>query len=423
MTVTPVVAHTKTDWSHKKLNELGFVGRGRSRHRPRNEPSLYGGAYPFVQTGEIKVADLYITTYSQTYNEKGLAQSKLWDPGTLLITIAANIAETAILKIQACFPDSVVGFIANPNESDVRFIKYYIDTLKLRMQNVSRGTTQDNLPLEKLLSFDFFVPPLPVQRKIAAVLSAYDGLIEINTRRIRVLEEMARAIYREWFVKFRFPGYQNVRMVDSALGPRPEEWIVGNLGELVDFNRGVEPGSKNYFHKPDEGRIPFLRVGDLSSRDSQIFVDESLTLGKVLANEDIAITLDGSVGIVRFGLFGAYSTGIRKIVVHDKAVIGWAHLYCLLNSDHVQSVIQAHAKGTTILHAGSAIDHMRFVLAPASVIAKFEDLVAPMLKLILTLSKRIEVLRQTRDLLLPRLVSGEVDVSELDIPSGDEVNV
>ena len=95
-----------------------------TEHRPRNEPSLYGGPYPFIQTGEIKAADLYIREYSQTYNAKGLAQSKLWNPDTLCITIAANIAETAILKIQACFPDSVVGFIADPNKSDVRFVKY-----------------------------------------------------------------------------------------------------------------------------------------------------------------------------------------------------------------------------------------------------------------------------------------------------------
>jgi hypothetical protein len=192
-------------WSSQKLDELGFVGRGKSKHRPRNAPFLYDGPYPFIQTGDVKAAELYITDYTQTYSEEGLAQSKLWKPDTLCITIAANIAETAILKIEACFPDSIVGFIADPQKSDVRFIKYYIDTLKLRMQNISRGTTQDNLSLDKLLSFDFLVPPLPTQRRIASILSAHDDLIENNTRRIKVLEQMAQAIYREWFVEFRAP--------------------------------------------------------------------------------------------------------------------------------------------------------------------------------------------------------------------------
>src|SRR6266704_642176 len=102
---------------------------------------------------------------SQTYNETGLAQSKLWQPGTLCITIAANIAETAILGIPGCFPDSVVGFVADPDKADVCFIKYYIDTIKFQMLGVSRGTTQDNLSVDKLLTFPFRVPPLCIQRR------------------------------------------------------------------------------------------------------------------------------------------------------------------------------------------------------------------------------------------------------------------
>src|SRR5690349_9863560 len=138
-------------WKEHKLNELGKVNRGKSKHRPRNEPSLYGGEYPFIQTGDIKAANFYITDYSQTYNEKGLKQSKLWKKGTLCITIAANIAETAILGIDACFPDSIIGFVADENKSDVRFIKYHFDLLKLHLQSISQGTTQDNLSQEKLL--------------------------------------------------------------------------------------------------------------------------------------------------------------------------------------------------------------------------------------------------------------------------------
>ncbi|MCP6761512.1 MAG: restriction endonuclease subunit S [Fischerella sp. CENA71] len=111
-----------------------------------------------MQTGEVKEASLYITNYSQTYNEKGLAQSKLWNAGTLLITIAANIAETAILTFSACFPDSVVGFIADSNQVSAEFIKYSIDTIKVRMRNVSTGAAQDNLSLEKIRIFDFLVP-------------------------------------------------------------------------------------------------------------------------------------------------------------------------------------------------------------------------------------------------------------------------
>jgi type I restriction enzyme, S subunit len=165
-----------------KLNELGFVGRGRSRHRPRDDASLYGGPYPFFQTGDVKAAEFYLSDFKQTYNEKGLAQSKLWEPGTLCITIAANIAESAILNVPGCFPDSVVGFIADPEIADARFVKYYIDTIKINMQQASRGTTQDNLSLDKLLTFDFKMPPVNVQRGIAGDLPPLFGPVILRVR-------------------------------------------------------------------------------------------------------------------------------------------------------------------------------------------------------------------------------------------------
>ncbi len=158
-------------WEVKKLEELGLLARGKSKHRPRNDPSLYGGDYPFIQTGEVKEAYLYITDYSQTYNEKGLSQSKIWQSGTLLITIAANIAETAILTFPACFPDSIVGFVADSNRVSVEFIKYSIDVIKLRMQNVSRGTTQDNLSLEKIRIFYFLVPAQEIMQLFIKITS------------------------------------------------------------------------------------------------------------------------------------------------------------------------------------------------------------------------------------------------------------
>ena len=116
-------------WPLKSIDELGHVSRGRSKHRPRDAEYLYGGLYPFIQTSDVKHSNLYITEYSQTYSDAGLAQSKLWKAGTLCITIAANIADTAILGIDACFPDSVIGFIPAPGKADARFIKYLFDAL------------------------------------------------------------------------------------------------------------------------------------------------------------------------------------------------------------------------------------------------------------------------------------------------------
>ena len=118
-----------SEWKDFKLSDIGLLQRGRSRHRPRYAFHLYGGKYPFIQTGEIREARKYIANYEKTYCEAGLEQSKLWPKGTLCITIAANIAELAILSFDACFPDSVLGFIPNDELADLDFI-YYVYVVK-----------------------------------------------------------------------------------------------------------------------------------------------------------------------------------------------------------------------------------------------------------------------------------------------------
>ena len=110
------------EWPIQKISSLGEFDRGKSKHRPRDAAHLYGGSYPFIQTGDVTNSDGRITSFRQTYSEAGLAQSRLWPVGTLAITIAANIAETALLTFPACFPDSVVGFTADPKKADVRFV-------------------------------------------------------------------------------------------------------------------------------------------------------------------------------------------------------------------------------------------------------------------------------------------------------------
>lgn len=138
------------EWKYIPLAKLGDLGRGKSKHRPRNDARLFeNGKYPFLQTSEVKAASKYITEYSKMYGEFGLQQSKLWKAGTLCITIAANIAETAFLGIDACFPDSVVGFTPN-NKINPWYIKYFIESQKLRLWAFAPATAQKNINLDTL---------------------------------------------------------------------------------------------------------------------------------------------------------------------------------------------------------------------------------------------------------------------------------
>ena len=131
------------------LPDLGEFGRGVSKHRPRNDPKLLGGDYPLIQTGDVANADLYISAYNTTYSELGLRQSKMWDKGTLCITIAANIAKTAILEFDACFPDSVVGFIANDKTSNI-FIHYWFSFFQEILESQAPESAQKNINLKTL---------------------------------------------------------------------------------------------------------------------------------------------------------------------------------------------------------------------------------------------------------------------------------
>lgn len=163
-------------WEIKKLGDVGTLGRGKSKHRPRNDPSILGGKYPLIQTGDVSNAGLFITDYDSTYNEQGLKQSKLWDKGTLCITIAANIAKVGILDFAACFPDSVVGF--KSEQASSVFIYSWMGFLQDIIEEQAPVSAQKNINLRILRDLDIIFPPLELQKKYeSAVLNIQ---IEIN---------------------------------------------------------------------------------------------------------------------------------------------------------------------------------------------------------------------------------------------------
>ena len=155
------------------LPELGELGRGVSKHRPRNAPELLGGEYPLIQTGEVSNAGLYIENYENTYSELGYKQSKMWKAGTLCITIAANIAKTAILKFDACFPDSVVGFKANDKTNEI-FIHYWFSFFQAILEAQAPESAQKNINLKILSELKVIAPDIEEQNKFATFVVQVD---------------------------------------------------------------------------------------------------------------------------------------------------------------------------------------------------------------------------------------------------------
>ena len=155
------------------LPEIGIFGRGVSKHRPRNDPKLLGGKYPLIQTGDVAAADLYILSYTSTYSDIGLAQSKIWNKGTLCITIAANIAKTAILDFDACFPDSVVGFMANDKTNNV-YIHYWFSFFQRILEEQAPESAQKNINLKVLSELKVICPEKEEQDKFADFVAQID---------------------------------------------------------------------------------------------------------------------------------------------------------------------------------------------------------------------------------------------------------
>jgi len=174
-------------WKVRKFWELGELNRGKSKHRPRYADHLYGGIYPFIQTGDVKEAQGFITEYQQTYSEAGLAQSRLWHEETLCITIAANIAETGILTFPACFPDSVIGFIANPEICDVYFIRKAFNFKRRKIESEAIGSVQKNLNLRTIEKVNFCIPNLKKHKDIIYLFRKLGKHIENNKEQVQTL--------------------------------------------------------------------------------------------------------------------------------------------------------------------------------------------------------------------------------------------
>jgi len=196
--------HIPSEWKYVLLNYLGDLGRGKSKHRPRNDKALFeDGKYPFVQTGDIKAANRYLTEFTTQYNDFGLHQSKIWPVGTLCITIAANIAETAFLGIDACFPDSIVGFKNYEDVANAEYIEYFIQSAKIKLWAFAPATAQKNINLATLENI--IVPLCSIQEQEQVVceietrLSICDNLEILLEETLTKSEGLRQSILKKAF--------------------------------------------------------------------------------------------------------------------------------------------------------------------------------------------------------------------------------
>jgi len=206
-----------SEWEEIPFEKLGKLERGRSKHRPRNDKRLFGGKYPFIQTGDVAGAGMYVTSHKQTLSEFGFEQSRMFPKGTLCITIAANIGDAAILSYDCCFPDSVVGF--TPGEKCLnKYMYFYLQEIKAELEYIAPATAQKNLNLKLLGKVEIKVPSLKEQEKIVEILEKQindqENIVEKAENVIETIDVMKKSILAK---AFRGELGTNIETEESAI--------------------------------------------------------------------------------------------------------------------------------------------------------------------------------------------------------------
>lgn len=395
---------------------------------PEGVPVIRGGNLP--SDSRFSFDDLVFVTQEKVATD---LFGNLAFPGDVIVTQRGTLGQVGLIPSSSPHPRFVVSqsqmkLTVDRSKADPLYVYYGLRSPvgqhEIRSRAITAGVPHINLSLFQQIRLP--VPPLTTQRKIAGLLSAYDELIENNNRRIKLLEEMAQRIYREWFVDFRYPGHENVPLVDSELGPIPQGWSPARVGDHAAVIRGRSYRGADLV---DEGGIPFFnlkcvaRDGGFRPDGIKRYVGEFKNIHKAQAGDIVMAVTDmtqerrivaRAARVPDVGEeFGVFSMDLVKIVPKDVLA---EYLLGLLRYSDFPDQVKAHANGANVLHLHP--DRIRDYRSPFPLPATarhYSDQVAPAQRLSDGLQNANERLRAARDLLLPRLISGEIDVTDLDV--------
>ena len=301
--------------------------------------------------------------------------------------------------------NTIVGRPKRANDS-TRFFAYML--LAMNLNRLAGGAAQPLVTQSTLKAVPTSVPDAATQARVASILSAYDDLIENNTRRIAILEEMARRIYEEWFVRFRFPGHEGVRMVESELGLVPEGWEATSLGDVAEnHDRFRKPLSKME-RETFKGPYPYYGAAKVFD-----FVREYIFDGQfLLLAEDGSVETPDGFPVLQL-TDGKFWANNHTHILRGSDRASTEFLYLRLERQPIRGYITGAAQPKL---TQAAINRIPVVLPPRGVLNEFDALVKPIFAIRALLDRKCANLRTTRDLLLPKLISGELDVSALPEP-------
>jgi len=343
-------------WDITNLEVLALVERGKFSVRPRNDPKYYGGNIPFVQTGDITSSEIFLTRYTQTLNEEGLKVSRLFPSNIILMTIAANIGDTAITTFDVACPDSVVAIQPYKDKADVSWLQQALETHKEYLDSLATKNAQKNINLQVLRPLRLHTPPLPEQKKIAQILSTWDKAIETVEKLIENSQQKKKALMQQLLTgKKRFPEFDG-------------EWKEVRLGDVVKITTGAS--KTKYIDENGERFI--LDMGSVS-RDGKLipskrtsYADNHLFKGQLVMPKD---DIGGGNIIGRVGYVDQDDKYILGDHVYALSVntVDPLFLSYLINGFTVNKSLRRKANGTAQLGLGRKDVEKQVIVIPPSV--------------------------------------------------------
>ncbi|MEZ4952619.1 MAG: restriction endonuclease subunit S [Saprospiraceae bacterium] len=381
------------DWKEIKIKDLGEILTGNTP--PTTQRKFYGDEYTFIKPTDMVSDQRYVYETGERFSELGYKRFKkyLLPIDTTVVVTIGTIGKLCLTREPSFTNQATNAIVVDENEFDKKFIYYLMVYNNPKVKNLSSGTAsgRENVSKGVFESIKVNVPSLESQKKIAHILSTYDDLIENNQKRIAILEQMAQNIYKEWFVRFRFPGWEEVVFVDDL----PEGWRVEQLGNFIEIKKG-----KNITRNTiTEGKVPVIAGG----LNPAYFHNEANTISPT-----ITISASGA----NAGFVNLYYENI------------WASDCSYIDSEmttflyYVFLTLKVRQKEVYNLQKGSAQPHvypkdlmrLNIDLPSISIVEKFEKLITPIFEQIKALTTKNEILQQTRNRLLPRLLSGQLKV-------------
>ncbi len=407
-----------TEWKKVRLGEIcDYVTSGgtplASRNDYYNPPVI-----PWLKTKEVNYSR--ITKTENFISQKGLDNSsaKLIPENSVIIAMYGQgdtAGRVAINKIPLTTNQACCNFIIDKEKADYNFIYYQLCTLYDKMVSLKSGGAQPNLNAGKLKELEIALPPLEIQQKIAGILSAYDDLIENNRKQIKLLEEAAQKLYKEWFVKLNFPGHENVKIVDGI----PEGWVYKKLDKVFNYVRGRSYSSDEL--SETKGTL-FVNLKNIQAFGGYKRNAEKRYLGvykteQTITSGDIVLgvtdmtkerRLVGSVAqIPELGETATFTMDLIKLEPYE---ITKNFLYSSLRFGGISRQISPLANGVNVLHLKpEALNQVGMLIPDAKLIQHYDEFYEPIRLKIERVQKEIQLLQSARDKLLPRLMNGDIN--------------